>query len=384
MHLKNRFLRVGDRMLNPRWLLSSAIVASVLYRFCAAAQGANCTGTMGEVEVRGNLDIAARCQLTRTNVRGNVTLFSGGSLIARDVSIRGNLTARRADFVAIEGGDIDGNVTLEELVGDNSSIENTEIRGNVTLTSNRSAFEILNNEIDGNVRASGNTGGVSISGNSIGGNLECSDNTPAPVGLGNLVDKRSQGQCQNLRPQESNPPPSPSPPAPPRRNTGAATNAIIPAADIGPSANDQSHDFRATINVPAGFGDTVAGNPRNARQRHDAAYAHTARRTERSSHDRFTLRGRRCHGDGFHRRRPDVADRGREPREHRPARHVHDHLLGQRSVRQCRDARDAHGHRGTAARRRRGWRRRGRLAVCVAAATARRSIPDSTCEKERL
>ena len=51
------------------------------------------------------------------------------------------------------------------------------------------------------------------------------------------------------------------------RNTGAATTAIIPAAvsagDIGPSANDQSHDFRATINVLAGFGDTVAGNPGN-------------------------------------------------------------------------------------------------------------------------
>ena len=54
-----------------------------------------------------------------------MTLFSGGSLIARDVSIHGNLEARRADFVAIEESEIDGNVTLDELVGDNSSIENT-------------------------------------------------------------------------------------------------------------------------------------------------------------------------------------------------------------------------------------------------------------------
>ena len=90
-------------MLNYRWLLSSALIASALHGFCVAAQGSHCTSALGDVEVRGNLDITSRCQLTGTSVRGNVTLFSGGSLIARDVSIRGNLVARRADFVAIEG-----------------------------------------------------------------------------------------------------------------------------------------------------------------------------------------------------------------------------------------------------------------------------------------
>ncbi len=218
-------------MLNSRWLLSSALIASALHGFCAAAQGTHCTNALGEVEVRGNLDITSRCELTGTSVRGTVTLFSGGSLIARDVNIRGNLVARRADFVAIEDSEIDGNVTLDELVGDNSSIENTEIDGNASLTSNRSALEILNNEIDGNVQASGNSGGVSISGNSIDGNLECSGNTPAPVGLGNRVEKRSQGQCENLRPQASNPPPSaavpPAPSQPASPNTPPATTPPV-------------------------------------------------------------------------------------------------------------------------------------------------------------
>jgi hypothetical protein len=135
----------GISMVNHRWLLFSAFVASALHGFCAAAQDSHCTGALGEVEVRRNLDITARCQLTGTDVRGNVTLFSGGSLIARDVSIGGNLEARRADFVAIEGSQIDGNVNLEELVGDNSSVENTEIDGNVSLRDNRSALEILDN-----------------------------------------------------------------------------------------------------------------------------------------------------------------------------------------------------------------------------------------------
>src|SRR5687768_7363944 len=137
-------------MLDRRWLLPVVFVTSALHGFFAAAQDVHCTGTLGGVEVRGNLNITARCQLSGTSVRGNVTLFSGGSLIARDASIRGNFTAQRADFVIIDGSDIDGNVTLEQLVGDSSSIESTGIRGNLTLTSNRSAFEILNNEIGGN------------------------------------------------------------------------------------------------------------------------------------------------------------------------------------------------------------------------------------------
>ena len=91
---QNRLLGVGISMLNHRWLVSSALVASALHGYCAAAQDSHCTGALGEVEVRRNLDITARCQLTGTDVRGNVTLFSGGSLIARDVSIRGNLDGK--------------------------------------------------------------------------------------------------------------------------------------------------------------------------------------------------------------------------------------------------------------------------------------------------
>jgi hypothetical protein len=199
-------------MLGHRWSLSAVFAASALHGFCVAAQDAHCTRALGDVEVRGDLNIAARCELTGTEVRGNVTLFSGGSLLASDVRIRGNLEATRADFVAIEGSRIDGNVELDELVGDTSSIQSSDLRGNVSLTGNRSALEILNNDIDGNVRASGNTGGLTISGNSIDGHLECSGNTPAPVGVGNRVKRASRDQCRNLRPPESSPPPA-SPPS---------------------------------------------------------------------------------------------------------------------------------------------------------------------------
>jgi len=196
-------------MSNHRWQSWSALVAFALHGFCAAAQGSHCLGNLGEVQVRSNLNITARCQLTGTDVRGNVTIFAGGSLLASDVSISGNLDAMRADFVVVEGSEIDGNVNLDELVGDQSSLENNEISGNTSLTTNRSALEILNNEIGGNLRASGNSGGVSISGNAIDGQLECSGNAPAPTGLGNRVEKGSKGQCQNLPQQLSSPTPPP-------------------------------------------------------------------------------------------------------------------------------------------------------------------------------
>jgi hypothetical protein len=225
-------------MLSHRWLLSCVFVVSALDGFCVAAQDTSCTSALGDVEVRGNLDVAARCQLTGTDVRGNVTLFAGGSLIARDVNVFGNLEGRRADFVDMDDSRIDGNVSLQELVGDISRIESSEIGGNASLTNNRSALVLLNNDVDGNVRASGNTGSLSLSGNFIDGNLDCSDNTPAPVGVGNRVEGKSKGQCESLRPQESSPPPSPPPPetpAPsPTTSTPPPTSAGSPPAPPNP------------------------------------------------------------------------------------------------------------------------------------------------------
>lgn len=240
-------------MLNDRWLLSSVFGGLALQSFGAAAQDSNCSGgSLGNVRVRGNLNVAAPCQLTGTDVDGSVTLFAGGSLIARDVEIGSNLTARRADFVDIERTDIDGNVTLDELVGDSSSVENTDMRGNVTLTNNRSALEILNNDIGGTLRATGNSGGLLISGNAIDGQLDCSGNSPAPVGTGNRVDRQRRGQCQNLQPAPS---------APPGRDGSPPTLTLLgpaqvtltvgsPYADAGATAMDSTDgDLTARIVV---------------------------------------------------------------------------------------------------------------------------------------
>ena len=94
---------------------------------------------------------------------GEVIVFAGGSLVANDISIKGNLYTSRADFIAMERSQIDGNVRLEELVGDETTIEGTNIDGDILLARNRSRLEIVNNDIHGGMFAIGNTGGLLIS-----------------------------------------------------------------------------------------------------------------------------------------------------------------------------------------------------------------------------
>ncbi len=165
------------------WLCCGISAVAVLCAQEALAQGALCAGNLGDVRVRGNLNVTSHCQLTDTDVRGDVILFAGGSLVARGARIRGNIEGNRADFVDLDRVRVDGNVGLQELVGDSSSIERSDIRGQAVLTRNRSRFEILNNELRRDLRAFGNTGGLVISGNSIDRNLECSANVTRAHGL---------------------------------------------------------------------------------------------------------------------------------------------------------------------------------------------------------
>ena len=178
----------------------------------AAAQGALCLPGLNPRRVDGDLNVVTRCELDGTDVRGDVTLFAGGSLVARDVHIRGNLTGSSADFVDMDGGRVDGDVQLEQMVGDLIRFQGAELRG-VELLGNRSRLEVLDNEIHEDLVVTANVGGVLITGNTIR-NLECTDNAPAPLGGGNEIDRDASGQCEELELQAPEPPPGPPPPEP--------------------------------------------------------------------------------------------------------------------------------------------------------------------------
>lgn len=207
-----------------------SVAGFVVHAAGVAAQDSLCDSTTGGL-LRNNVNIVGRCELTGVEIRGNVTLFAGGSLVARDVRIRGNLEGERADFVDLGQSRVDGRLRLVEFVGDLSSVESTEVRGDVELTNNRSRLELVNNDLRRDLRVVGNTGGVLLEGNAIDDDLRCSGNSPAPVGTANRVDGEASGQCANLQPEEppptvpepppAEPPPTPPPPAEPPPTSGA-------------------------------------------------------------------------------------------------------------------------------------------------------------------
>jgi hypothetical protein len=175
-----------------------------------------CSATTGRDRVNGTLNVVGRCTLTGTDVRGDVVLFAGGSLIARGIRIRGSLSGDRADFVELHDVRVDRGVDLRDLVGDSSTIEGSEIRGDIMLTGNRSRFEIVANELRRGLTLLGNTGGLQIAGNSIDGDLSCSGNAPAPTLLGNRIEGDAEGQCAPSRPARTpSPTPTPTPVTPP-------------------------------------------------------------------------------------------------------------------------------------------------------------------------
>ena len=223
---------MGNRTVH-RW--AAAVLA--LTPLSVSAQQAGCPTASSNGEIRSDLNIVARCELENVEIRGNVTLFAGGSLIARDVHVRGNLEGSRADFVDLGESRIDGRVRLAELVGDLSKIESTEVRRDVDLTGNRSRFELLNNELGGDLRVVANTGGVLLAGNAIDDDLRCTGNTPAPTGFANRVDDDAAGQCENLRPEEP-PAPPPEPPAPPPEPPAPPPPAPPPPAPPPPTSGE--------------------------------------------------------------------------------------------------------------------------------------------------
>ena len=249
-------------MATHRWLGACAVVALALQAYEAGAQddddgprgGVFCASPIGNTRVEGDLHVIGRCTLAGTEVRGDVRLWVGGSLTARDARIRGDLEGsgvnRNANFVDLQSSRIDGTIRLEGLVGDLTTFESSEIHGNVELTANRSELQILNNEFLSDVVASRNTGGLEISGNLIDQDLRCDLNSPPPTGVGNRVEGDAEGQCANLgatdpppAPAPTPPPPAPTPPPPAPTPTPAPSPEPPPVASPPPAAAPPATDL---------------------------------------------------------------------------------------------------------------------------------------------
>lgn len=186
------------RIRNASALLLAAGMSS-LYPTHATAGDIPCPPGFAETTVDGNLVITGECRLDRTTVKGNVLLYSGGSLIATGINVIGSVQADSANFVDIDNSRINGSVQLDKMVSGTSVISDSSIGGSVQLKDNRSRVEVIANDVTQDVQAFNNSGGVVIAANDIDGNLQCKDNVPAPGGSDNRVAGNKDDQCASLR-----------------------------------------------------------------------------------------------------------------------------------------------------------------------------------------
>jgi uncharacterized protein (TIGR03382 family) len=186
-------------MNTPTYPVIAGLFLITTYGSSAAlADDVNCPPDLGAVTIDGNVLVAAPCRLDGTTVKGNVHLYAGGSLIARNADIDGNIQAENADYIDVIDSFVNGSIQLDDLVGDISNVTNSEINGNIQLKDNRSRLEISGNTVGADIQAFDNSGGVDISDNTVNGNLQCKSNDPAPTGANNQVSGNKEDQCANL------------------------------------------------------------------------------------------------------------------------------------------------------------------------------------------
>lgn len=173
-----------------------------------------CPPNRGAQTIDGNVLVTGICTLEGTRIIGNIHVYSGGALIAREVRVDGNIQAENAHSVDLASSRVDGDIQLDNLLGDRSIVANTHVGGNIQMKSNLSALEVARNRVGGDIQAFSNTGGVDITGNDVDGNLQCKENVTAPTGSANQVSGNSEDQCANLQPRSGDdtgsvpPPPS--------------------------------------------------------------------------------------------------------------------------------------------------------------------------------
>lgn len=177
-----------------------------------------CTEELGAVVVDDlYVPMNTTCTLNDTEVRGDISVYEGGSLFAYAVRVEGDIEAEYAKQVEIHpdsyvGGDIEfkeggallissvrvmGDIEVEESYGEITIID-SDIQGNVQIEENTGAVTVRSNSIEGDLQIEENTGGVTINQNMVSGDLECEDNDPAPTTSGNTVYGDREGQCYQM------------------------------------------------------------------------------------------------------------------------------------------------------------------------------------------
>lgn len=143
----------------------------------------------------------ATCTLNNTNVEGNIIVSTGATLVARGVSVKGNIQSEGHARVTVvssttRASSINGDIQIKQ--GRSATVTSARIGGSLQVEQNSGAFNFSSNTIGSDLQANQNSGtGLTIRSNRINGNLQCQSNVPAPVGSGNVAASK-EDQCARL------------------------------------------------------------------------------------------------------------------------------------------------------------------------------------------
>ena len=187
-------------MLGKRLVMLAATAAVCVgsagsFAPAAQAEERTCRGTIG-AKTLDNVRVpqGATCYLTKTYVKGTVTVARDARLFADSVRVVGNIQGENAKNVVVKSGSrVGGSVQVEQ--GRAATVRGSRVNGDVQYSANRAYLRVLGNDVGGSVQVIGNSGGAEIYRNTIDGNLQCKENTPRPTGGGNVVGGNKEDQC---------------------------------------------------------------------------------------------------------------------------------------------------------------------------------------------
>jgi hypothetical protein len=175
--------------------LALALIGLLLISPLARADETTCQDFLGAIGV-DNLRVPqdANCTLDGTNVMGTITVETGASLTATQVTVGGNIQAEGAQVVnLLNGSAISGSIQIK--LSGAARVDEVRVNGDIQFESNTDALSATRNQVGGDVQVFQNTGGVSVAHNVIDGNLQCKENDPAPTGRNNVVHGNKEDQC---------------------------------------------------------------------------------------------------------------------------------------------------------------------------------------------
>lgn len=162
----------------------------------ASAEKTQCTGSLGNVTVDGDVIAGPGCNLSNTTVKGDVSVVPGGTLSVSSNSdspakIYGNVKSNNAKFIQISSGWIGGDVKLVGTTGIDGEpltgvhLENSTVEGDVTIKEGSAFIVVLDMQIGGDVEVHDNRGSdpsgqygwvIGVVGSTVGGHVRIYDN----------------------------------------------------------------------------------------------------------------------------------------------------------------------------------------------------------------